>query len=61
MGGHGVADTASVFIEGDISAVVQAILDAPMSADEFCEPVLIGLLVQETGDAVCDFIASGTV
>ena len=61
MSRDGVADTASIFVEGDIPTVVQAVLYTPVSADEFGEPVFISFVGQQAGDAVCDFISLRTI
>lgn len=61
MGGDGVADAASVFVECEVTAIVQAVFYRPVSTDELGKSFFIGLLGQEAGDAVCDFVSFGTI
>ena len=61
MSRDGVADPASIFVEGDIPPVVQTVLYTPVSADEFGEPVFIRFVGQQASDAVCDFTSLRTV
>ena len=61
MGGNGVADAAAVFIEGEVTTIVQAVLYRPVASDELCEPAFISLLGQETRETVSYFVSSRTV
>lgn len=55
-GGHGAgrvagADAGGIFAEGDVTAVVQAVLDGPFSSGERGEPGRAGFGAGEAGDA----------
>jgi hypothetical protein len=40
--GDRVADATTVFIEREVAPIVQAVLNTPMTADEFGESVFVG-------------------
>ena len=61
MCGGWVADAASVLVEGEVPAVVQAVLNGPVPADETSEFGLVGFRWQQAGDAVGDFVALGAI
>ena len=59
-GGHGLgsgtaADTASVFIEGDIADPVEAVFNRPMAATQTEQGLRTGMFGFKTGDAVNGF------
>lgn len=61
MGGNGVADAATIFVECEVSAVVQAVFYRPVTTDKLCEPFFVSFFGQEAGDAVCDFVSSSAL
>lgn len=57
LGGGAGPDGGPIFVEGDIADVVQAILDAPMAADQGEQARGISALWRQAGDVVGDLDA----
>lgn len=61
MGGVWVSDTTTILIESEIATVMQTVLDFPMATDQMGQPGFTGLRWQQTGNAVGDFFAAGSI
>lgn len=61
MGRDGVADATAVFIEREVSPVVESVFDTPVTADQLAQSVFIGFGGQQAGNAVDDLLALGPV
>jgi len=58
LGSITFANTAAIFVKGDIAHPVQAVLDGPMSSSQFKNAFRTSLLRGERCDTVDDFVAN---
>ena len=57
VGAGGVANAAAILVEGEVSPVVESVLDLPVVSDEAPQLGFLGLGGKKTGDAVGDLFA----
>ena len=61
MSSDGVANAATVFVEGEVASIVKAVFDLPVPADELAESCIIGFGWQQAGNTVGYLFAARTV
>ncbi len=61
MSGNRISNATTILVECEVSSVVQAVFDFPVPANQLPQPGVVGFGWQQTGDAVGNLFALGSI